>query len=222
MQRLGDMVEQQLVRRGITDDRVLDAFRSVDRADFVPDDHKRHAYADRPLPIGHGQTISQPYIVALMTQSVDPSSDDQVLEIGTGSGYQAAILAHLCDHVYSIERHAELTTMATKNLSDAGITNVTCKTGDGTKGWPSAAPFDAILVTASGPEIPQPLIDQLAIGGRLIIPVGPQQRRQQKLIRLTKTDDQSVEKENLMGVAFVPLVGEHGHDDEHGYKTGVI
>jgi protein-L-isoaspartate(D-aspartate) O-methyltransferase len=213
--RLDDMVEKQLVERGIRQDQVLQAFREVDRADFVPDDQTSRAYADRPLPIGHGQTISQPYIVALMTEAADLSPDDRVLEIGTGSGYQAAILAQICDHVYSIERHSELTEQAKQNLNTAGIDNVECKTGDGTRGWPGAAPFDAILVTASGPQIPDPLKDQLAIGGHMIIPVGIK-HGQQKLIRITKTAEDKFEREELSAVAFVPLIGEYGHDAEGG------
>jgi protein-L-isoaspartate(D-aspartate) O-methyltransferase len=201
------MVERQLARRGITDERVLEAMRQVPRHVFVPQDMWDMAYRDTPLPIGQGQTISQPYIVAYMTQLLDLAPEDRVLEIGTGSGYQVAILSRLAKQVYTIERIGDLARQAAQILKELGYDNVQLRTADGGYGWPEAAPFDAIMVTAAAPEIPQPLIAQLAEGGRLVIPIGP--TGYQDLLRLRRRGER-IERENLVPVAFVPLVGEHG------------
>ncbi len=201
------MVERQLVQRGITDERVLQAMREVPRHRFVPEDLWDMAYRDTPLPIGHGQTISQPYIVAYMTQMLHLKPEDRVLEVGTGSGYQAAILSRLAKQVYTIERVEELARRAKRILQELGYDNVLIRVGDGSHGWPEAAPFDAIIVTAAAPEVPPPLIAQLADGAPLIAPIGP--AGYQDLVRLYKRGDRT-ETEYLTPVAFVPLVGEHG------------
>jgi protein-L-isoaspartate(D-aspartate) O-methyltransferase len=201
------MVEQQLAQRGITDERVLQVMRDVPRHRFVPEDVWDMAYRDSPLPIGYGQTISQPYIVAYMTQMLNLSPSDRVLEVGTGSGYQAAILSRLAQQVYTIECLAELAQRAKQVLGEMGYGNIQVRVGDGGYGWPEAAPFDAIIVTAAAPEIPRPLIAQLGEGAPLIAPIGP--TGYQDLVRLTKRDNQT-HSEYLTPVAFVPLVGEHG------------
>ena len=193
--------------RGIDDPRVLAALGAVPREAFVPEDRRDEAYADRPLPIGDDQTISQPYIVAAMTQALGLRGDERVLEVGTGSGYQAAILRHLVDRVVSIERFADLAAGARARLDALGLDDVAIHVGDGTLGWPSDAPYDAIVVTAAGPRVPPALVDQLAPGGRLVAPVGPPRR--QRLLRLVRTAD-GVAEEDLGSVAFVPLVGEQG------------
>lgn len=199
------MVEQQLAGRDITDERVLDAMDRVPRHEFVPDDEAGEAYADRPLPIGHGVTISQPYIVAFMTQALRLRPGDRVLEVGTGSGYAAAVLAELADDVTTIECIGPLADAARERLAPYGE-RVRVVTGDGSGGYPSHAPYDAIVVTAAAPEIPQPLLDQLAAGGRLVIPVG---RGVEQLVRVTRTEHGD-EREDLLPVRFVPLTGEHG------------
>ena len=201
------MVDEQLIPRGITDSRVLKAMRTVPRHRFVEMGQKDMAYTDQPLAIGHQQTISQPYIVALMTQALKPGPEDKVLEIGTGSGYQAAVLAELCREVYTVEKINELLESARAVLKDLGYDNVISKLHDGTLGWPDHAPYDAILVTAGAPEIPGPLMDQLADGGRMLIPVGDQ--TYQELIKITKKDGE-IHKEKLGGCRFVPLLGKHG------------
>ena len=178
------MVERQIIARGITNPRVLAAMRQIPRHFFIPPPYDRSAYDDNPLPIGNGQTISQPYIVALMTDLLNPGPDDRVLELGTGSGYQTAILAALAKHVVTIERIPGIADLARSNLSRIGISNIEMIVGDGTTGYPAGAPYNAILVTAATPQIPQPLIDQLAEGGRLIAPVGS--RDLQELVRITK------------------------------------
>lgn len=193
--------------RGIDDPRVLAALGAVPREAFVPEDRRDEAYADRPLPIGDGQTISQPYIVAAMTQALGLRGDERVLEVGTGSGYQAAILRHLVDRVVSIERFADLAAGARARLGALGLDDVAIHVGDGTLGWPAEAPYDAIVVTAAGPRVPPALVDQLAPGGRLVAPVGPPRR--QRLLRLVRTDD-GIAEQDLGSVAFVPLVGEQG------------
>lgn len=201
------MVERQLAGRGITDERVLQVMREVPRHRFVPEDMWDMAYRDTPLPIGQGQTISQPYIVAYMTQMLHLTPDDRVLEVGTGSGYQVAILSQLAQQVYTIERVRELAERAERIIKELGYNNVMFRVGDGGYGWPEAAPFDAIIVTAAAPELPQPLIDQLADDASLVAPIGP--AGYQELVRLTKHGVQTpIEK--LVPVAFVPLVGEHG------------
>jgi len=201
------MVRTQLVPRGITDQRVLDAIMKVPRHLFVEEALRGEAYNDHPLPIGHKQTISQPYIVALMTQALELKGDEHTLEIGTGSGYQTAILAQLCEKVYTVERIRPLLEQARKRLWELGYTNILFKAFDGTLGWEEYAPFDAIIVTAGAPRIPQPLIDQLADGGRLVIPVGG--KFSQELIRVTKKNGDLIQK-NLGGCRFVDLIGVHG------------
>ena len=201
------MVETQLLRRGIKDKRVLDAMRQVPRHLFMPEDMRGLAYCDGPLPIGHGQTISQPYIVALMTELLELHGQEKVLEIGTGSGYQAAILSRLAREVYTIERHAALAQQAEKVLAQLGYDNVMIIVSDGTLGWPEHAPYEAIIVTAAAPDVPQPLLDQLADGGRLVAPVGS--RWSQSLVKVKRQGD-LLTRERLTPVAFVPLVGKHG------------
>jgi len=204
------MVREQLTSRNIRDPRVLSAMRSVPREQFIPPEHRHLAYADGPLPIGQSQTISQPYIVALMTQLLELQGDERVLEVGTGSGYQAAILSYLAKSVDTIERHAQLARRAEQALSQLGLENISVHVGDGSQGLPEAAPFEAIIVTAAAPDIPQPLLEQLADGGRLVIPVGG--RRGQYLQRLRRQGD-AFKSEILEPVAFVPLLGKHGWED---------
>lgn len=198
------MVELQLEKRGIRNTRVLEAMRTVERHRFVPVAWQRDAYEDHPLPIGHDQTISQPYIVAAMTELIDPQPTDVVLEIGAGSGYQAAILSKLVAHVYTIEIVAPLAERAKKDLAELGFHNVTVITGDGYRGLPGKAPFDKIIVTAAPPKVPQPLLDQLKVGGRLVIPVGD---AHQELEVHVKTD-KGVVKKSIFAVRFVPMTGE--------------
>jgi len=199
-------------RRGIRDAAVCKALRAVRREAFVPAEVREFAYQDSPLPIGNEQTISQPYIVALMATALELEADDRVLEIGTGSGYAAAVLGHIVSEVFTVERYGELAETAQQQLDDEGIENVLVLHGDGTEGWPSHAPYDAIVVAAGGPDVPQPLLDQLAVGGRLVIPVG-RDRSLQKLIRVTKRSEESYEREDLGDVRFVPLVGTAGWND---------
>lgn len=203
------MVEKQLVRRGISDEAVLSAVRRVPRDRFVPQDLVEFAYEDTPLPIEEEQTISQPYVVALMAEMLELEPEDRVLEVGTGSGYAAAVLAEIAAEVYTIERHESLAYGARQRLEEQGYDNVHVRHGDGTKGWPDAAPFDAIVVTAGGPEIPKALREQLAVGGRLVIPVGAVARTQ-TLVRLRRSAEDAYEEEDLGGVRFVPLIGEAG------------
>lgn len=201
------MVEHQIRDRGIRDERVLAAMREVPRHLFVPKGYERAAYEDRPLPIGEGQTISQPYIVAVMTEQLEIKPQDRVLEIGSGSGYQAALLAGLAGTVISIERLEGVAEQARENLARAGVTGVRIIVGDGTEGYPPEAPYDAIIVTAASPGVPEPLIEQLAEGGRLIAPIGP--RDCQDLVKLVKREGK-VETIPLGGVCFVPLIGQFG------------
>jgi protein-L-isoaspartate(D-aspartate) O-methyltransferase len=205
------MVREQLAARNITNHAVLDAMRAVPRHLFVPEDLGRQAYADGPLRLDHGQTISQPYIVALMTQLLDLEGHETILEIGTGSGYQAAILANLAKQVYSIERIAELAIQAREVLSELGLANVEVIEGDGSLGYPAKAPYEGIIVTAAPPKVPQPLKDQLVEGGVLILPVGA--HAGQTLERWTRKGD-DFKRESMAPVAFVPLVGEHGWSSE--------
>ena len=200
------MVEWDVAPRGITDASVLAALRTVPRHEFVPGDMKPYAYADSPLPIGHDQTISQPYIVALMTQALVLSGTERVLEIGTGSGYQAAVLGEIVAEVFTIEIVTPLGERARETLSRLGYKGVHVKIGDGYQGWPEHAPFDAIIVTAAPEKIPQPLLDQLAVGGMLVIPLGPEGGLQ-RLKRITKTAT-GVREEVLEYVRFVPMTGE--------------
>ncbi|NOZ19715.1 MAG: protein-L-isoaspartate(D-aspartate) O-methyltransferase [Planctomycetes bacterium] len=201
-----EMVDQLVYEYGIKDKRVIEAMRKVPRHKLVPLDMRPHAYEDRPLPIGEGQTISQPYIVALMTQLLDLKGGEKVLEVGTGSGYQAAVLAEIVGHVYTIEIVEPLAKRAEKDLKELGYKNITVKCGDGYQGWKEHAPFDAVIVTAAPEHVPQPLIDQLKEGGRLVIPVGPQWVGQD-IVRLTKTKD-GVKEEKVLAVRFVPMTGE--------------
>ena len=198
------MVRQQIRARGIDDPAVLRAMGAVPRHRFVPDPMRPHAYADGPLRIGHGQTISQPYIVALMTELIEQDESMKVLEIGTGSGYQAAVLAEIVAEVYTIEIVPPLGESAAALLRDLGYDNVRTRIGDGFHGWPEHAPFSAVVVTAAPDEIPQPLLDQLAVGGRLVIPVG---RGSQDLVRVTRTDD-GYRRESITPVRFVPMTGK--------------
>lgn len=207
--RRAAMVERDIAGRGIIDARVLAAMRAVPREHFVPADLRQRAFDDRPLPIGNAQTISQPYIVALMAQALQLQGDEHVLEIGTGSGYGAAVLARLCRHVDTVERISDLADRARQQLADLGVTNVDVHGGDGTLGWPAAAPFDAIVVTAGGPSVPPALQAQLAPGGRLVMPVGAQHGGQD-LLRLTRSGGDDFRTESLCGVAFVPLLGAQG------------
>lgn len=209
------MVHRQIEARKITDKAVLDAMRKVPRHLFVPTEYEEAAYEDRPLPIGFGQTISQPYMVALMTEALCLKGDEKVLEVGTGSGYQAAILAEIVDHVVTIERIAELAARAAELLRNLGYTNIEVVVGDGSRGYPPRAPYDAIIVTAGAPRIPDALVDQLAEGGRLVIPVGS--GFHQILTRVTKTQGQ-IKTEQLEGCVFVPLVGECGWDENHAER----
>ncbi|MDR0476523.1 MAG: protein-L-isoaspartate(D-aspartate) O-methyltransferase [Desulfobulbaceae bacterium] len=201
------MVAKQIRARGILDERVLTAMRQVPRHLFVDSALRPQAYDDYPLPITGGQTISQPYIVACMTELLQLRGDETVLEIGTGSGYQAAVLSRLCHQVYSVERLNSLLPQARKIFDSLSYFNITAKLADGTLGWPEAAPFDAIIVTAGGPEIPPPLLDQLADPGRLVMPVGKQE--QQELCLVTKKGGET-RTEILAGVRFVDLIGIHG------------
>ena len=190
------------------DEDVMQSMGTVKRHEFVPSEEKPFAYENRPLPIGHGQTISQPYIVALMTDLIEPGGDDVVLEIGTGSGYQAAILAKLVNHVYTIEIIEPLADRAKSDLARLGYKNVTTKLGDGYYGWEEHAPFDAIVVTAAASHVPPPLVQQLRPGGRMIIPVGGRFMTQQLLL-LEKTEDDKIITRQIAAVRFVPLTGEH-------------
>lgn len=200
------MVTEQLERRGIRDERVLEAMRRVPREKFVPEDLARSAYDDSPLPIEERQTISQPYIVARMTEALELGADEDVLEIGTGSGYGAAVLAELARNVYTIERHATLAETARATLAELGYDNVHVRCGDGSLGWPEHAPFAAIVATAASPEVPAPLREQLATGGRLVVPVGPTHGAQE-LMCLKRLGPSEYTEDRLGGVRFVSLVG---------------
>jgi protein-L-isoaspartate(D-aspartate) O-methyltransferase len=198
------MIREQIVARGISAPRVLEAMARVPRHEFVPADRRKEAYEDWPLPIGHGQTISQPYIVAFMTEALDPKPRDRVLEIGTGSGYQAAVLSGLVAEVYTMEIVEPLARRAEADLKRLGYSNVRVRAGDGYLGWPEAAPFDAIIVTCAPDQVPQTLVDQLHVGGRMIIPVGSQWGAQD-LILLRKTPI-GLERQSVLPVRFVPMV----------------
>lgn len=208
-----DMVRRQISARGIRDELVLDAMRTVPREKFVPEHVQEFAYNDHALPIEQNQTISQPYIVALMTEALQLSEGDRVLEVGTGSGYAAAVLSRIAEEVFSIERHEYFVQRALEIYEKLGYENIQVRSGDGTLGWPEEGPFDAISVTAGGPEIPESLKEQLAPGGRLVIPIGSSLRLQ-KLVRVTRTGDDQFETEELSDVRFVPLIGEQGWKSE--------
>ena len=201
------MVQDQIAARGIRDQRLLAAMKEIPRHLFMDRALWRRAYEDHPLPIGGGQTISQPFMVALMTDALGLTGKEKVLEIGTGSGYQTSILAKLADWVFSLERLPDLSRKAQLVLEELKIFNVNLIVGDGTKGWPAEAPYDAIMVTAGAPVMPRPLVEQLAEGGRLVVPVG--QRGMQTLLRLTRRGDKVLE-EDLGGCRFVDLIGEYG------------
>ena len=201
------MVEEQIAARGVVDQRVLAAMCKVPRHEFLPVILKDQAYGDHAIPIGDSQTISQPYIVALMTELLELEGHERVLEIGTGSGYQAAILAELCRKVYSVERVKGLADRARATLDRLGYQSVAIKVFDGTHGWKDMAPFDAIIVTAAAPEVPAPLVDQLKEGGRLVVPVG--ERFSQMLVKAVKTAH-GVTRQSSIPCMFVPLIGNHG------------
>jgi protein-L-isoaspartate(D-aspartate) O-methyltransferase len=209
------MVDVQLARRGIRDAAVLDAMRTVPREAFVPSHLVPCAYDDDALPIGEGQTISQPYVVAFMIAAVAPKMGDRALEIGSGSGYSAAVLASIVKEVYTVERIAGLADTAARRLTDLGYRNVRVRCGDGTLGWPEHAPYDVIIVTAGGPRVPPALLAQLAVGGRLVMPVGSDQFSQQ-LVRLSRAPDGTLLEQQLEAVAFVPLIGAAGWPDRGG------
>jgi protein-L-isoaspartate(D-aspartate) O-methyltransferase len=211
------MVEKHLKARGIQNQSVLQAMQEVAREQFVPHNMIEFAYEDSPLPIGEGQTISQPYIVAAMTEFLEPSGDDRVLEIGTGSGYAAAVLSRIVRTVYTIERHESLLNTARERFQRLGYDNIQAIHGDGTLGLPDQAPFDVILVTAGAPEVPQPLKEQLAIGGRMVVPVGPTPRLQ-SLVRVRRISENDFDQEELVAVRFVPLVGEAGWKNDKAEK----
>jgi protein-L-isoaspartate(D-aspartate) O-methyltransferase len=203
------MVKEDIQGRGINDERVLQAMLKVKRHLFVPESYRPLAYEDRPLPIGEGQTISQPYIVALMTSQLHLKSEDKVLEIGTGSGYQAAVLAELCKEVYSIEIIEQLARTAQERLEAMGYKNVWVKSGDGFYGWAEHAPYDAIIITCAAALIPERLVEQLREGGRMVLPLGDEPFHQ-SLTVLTKKREGKIEKQQITDVVFVPMTGEIG------------
>ncbi len=205
------MVQQQIVARGIVDPRLIEVMNKVPRHLFVDEGLRGHAYTDGSLPIGHKQTISQPYIVAAMSAALELHGNERVLEIGTGSGYQTAILAMLAKRVYSVERISALAARARKVLDSLQLSNVNIKIADGTTGWKDQAPFDGILVAAGAPDVPEEYLSQLTLGGRLVLPVGGY--HQQSLIRITRLADEQFHREELMGCRFVPLIGEAGWSD---------
>ena len=207
------MVAHQIQDRGVRSGAVARAMQEVPREEFMSESMREFAYADSPLPIGEGQTISQPYIVAYMTEALELEGGEKVLEVGTGSGYAAAVLARIAGEVYTIERHPSLARSARETLRRLGYDNVHVIEGDGTKGWPEAAPYDAIVVAAGGVEVPPALRSQLAVGGRLVIPVGPSPR-EQRLVRVTRVDEDDYEEEDLLPVRFVPLIGEQGWPED--------
>ena len=205
-----DMVESQIKRRGINNERVLQAFRTIPRHLFVPEIYQADAYADHPLPIGNGQTISQPYIVALMTSTLKLMGNEKVLEIGTGSGYQTAILANLAKEVHSVERISQLSDLAERNLRVLGMDNIYLHVGDGSLGWPDTAPYDRILITAAAPEIPEIILKQLKVNGLVVGPVGGRWRQ---MLEVWVKEKKRIKKEKILPVVFVPLRGAHGWQD---------
>jgi protein-L-isoaspartate(D-aspartate) O-methyltransferase len=213
------MVEFQIAARGVRNQRVLEAMRTVPREAFVPERLTELAYEDTPLPIEEEQTISQPYVVAAMAEALELGPDDRVLEVGAGSGYAAAVLGRIVREVWAIERHQALADLAQRRMEKLGYQNVHVRKGDGTLGWPEHALYDAIAVAAGGPEVPPALIEQLAPGGRLVIPIG-RDPRLQELVRVRKRQDGGTERENLGAVRFVPLVGEQGWTEEGRPASG--
>jgi protein-L-isoaspartate(D-aspartate) O-methyltransferase len=206
-----NMVNNQIARRGIVDERILDAMRTVPRHFFVPEEFQRDAYGDFPLPIGNAQTISQPYIVAFMTNILDLQGNECVLEVGTGSGYQAAVLSLLVKKVHTVERVPALAEKAQKTLQELGIKNIEVHEGDGSLGWLDHAPYQAILVTAAAPAVPKALLDQLDVGGRMVIPVGG---RYQQLLEIWRRDQDGLKSQEILPVVFVPLKGKQGWKEE--------
>ena len=206
------MIERQLKGRGIVEEPILDAFRAVPREAFIGSNNSHLAYGDHPLPIAAGQTISQPYIVALMIQAAEIGSGAKVLEVGAGSGYAAAVISRIASQVIAIERQHELVVVARERLQRLGYGNVEIVEGDGTKGWPDGAPYDAILAAASGSHIPVPLVEQLKVGGSIVMPVGSPGWAQ-NLVKATRRADGTIEQSDLGGVRFVPLIGEEGWKD---------
>lgn len=204
------MVASQIKRRGINNERVLQAFRTIPRHLFVPEEYQTGAYADHPLPIGNGQTISQPYIVALMTSHLNLTGDEKVLEIGTGSGYQTAILANLAKEVHSVERISQLSDLAKRNLRVLEMDNIYLHVGDGSLGWADAAPYDRILITAAAPKIPEIILKQLKVSGRIVSPVGGRWRQ---MLEVWVREKNRIKKEQILPVVFVPLRGAHGWQD---------
>lgn len=213
MSTKNEMIENQLKGRGISDPEVLKAMEEVDRSLFVPEEHQDKVYEDRPLPIGKDQTISQPYIVAYMAEKLQLKKSDKILEVGTGCGYNAAVISRLADQVYSVEIIEWLAKLAEENLAKTDYDNITTKHGDGYSGWKEVAPFDAILLTAAPAAIPKPLKDQLKIGGRLLAPVG---RLHQQLVMLHKTGEDEFEEKHLLPVRFVPMTGRADKGDTYG------
>lgn len=209
------MVQRQIAGRGIADPHILQAFRTVPRELFVPEGLREFSYDDSPLPIESDQTISQPYIVALMIEAAGVAPGDKVLEIGAGSGYAAAVMGQIADRVIAIERHSELARLAGERMERLGYLNVSIHEGDGTGGLPEEAPFDVIIASASGSHVPELLLAQLAPGGRLVMPLGEPQSVQ-KLIKVRRTGDADYEQEDLGSVRFVPLIGRHGWDEQGG------
>lgn len=206
------MVDRQLRRRGIREPEILDAFRAVPREAFISEEYAHLAYGDHPLPIEAGQTISQPYIVALMIEAAEIKRGDKVLEVGSGSGYAAAVISRIASRVIGIERQHDLVEVSRERVAQLGYDNVEIVEGDGTKGVPQEAPFDAILAAASGSHVPKALLEQLSLGGRLVMPVG-QPGWVQKLVKVTKREDGSLQQSDLGEVRFVPLIGEEGWKD---------
>jgi protein-L-isoaspartate(D-aspartate) O-methyltransferase len=213
------MIDTQLVARGIRHPAVLRAMAAVPRERFVPELDAPDAYGDSALAIGHAQTISQPYIVALMLEAIAPAPMDRVLEIGTGSGYATAVLAEMVAEVYTVERLGTLATAARARLADLHYRNVHVLEGDGTLGWPEHAPYDGIVVTAGGPDVPAPLLPQLRVGGHLVVPVGSTPRSQE-LVRVTRRTTDEYTRESLGAVAFVPLIGDAGWPDPASGRSG--
>ena len=207
------MIDRTIRRRGLDDTRLLAAFRAVPREAFVSGDYAAQAYDDNPLPIESGQTISQPYIVALTIDAAGIGPEDKVLEIGAGSGYAAAVIGQIAREVIAIERHHELVVLASQRMHELGYDNVHILEGDGTKGCPAEAPFDAIVAAASGSHVPAVLVDQLKAGGRIVMPIGDPHSIQ-SLVKLTKREDGTLEREDLGAVRFVPLIGEHGFSED--------
>jgi protein-L-isoaspartate(D-aspartate) O-methyltransferase len=205
------MVKNQLKYRMIRDPRVLEAMENIPRHSFVPAEYQRMAYADRPISIGEGQTISQPYVVALMTQLLCLQGEEIVLEVGTGSGYQAAILGYLSKQVYTIERHELLAARAAETLKELGVENVDVRYDDGSGGWPEHSPYDGIMVTAAAPEVPKPLLEQLAEGGRLVLPVGGARGQ---YLQCWRQEGPKYTHDDIVPVSFVPLRGEHGWEKD--------